>query len=134
MTQFWIANSVTTRADFLEYAKKLMAENPYVMWEWVYGKPRTGKQNNSLWLFCRLLAEELNKHGITFQEFFKEGYQVPWSKDIVKENIWNPMQRAVAGETSSADLTTIEVQQIYEHINSKAADAGIHVPWPVRDK
>lgn len=132
MPEFYLANSQSTRQQFLEFAADLMQKHPYVFWEWVYGKPRTGKQNAALHVFCRLLAEALNERGITFNQFFKEGYQVPWSGDIVKENVWRPMQRAVCGVESSTELTTTQLSEIYDPLNDKLADFNIHVPWPER--
>ena len=86
-----------------------MEEKPYVVWEVDFGKPRTGKQNNALHVFCRLVAEELNKNGYSVESFFKEGVEIPFSAEIVKEHIWRPIQKAITDKDSTADLTTIEI-------------------------
>lgn len=132
--QFWISNSSTTREKFLAFAQKLMEEQPYVVWEWFLGKPITGKQNAALHVYFRLLSKELNANGLTVETFFKDGYEVPFSEEIVKEHIWRPIQIAVTEKESSQELTTIETQQIYENVNRALANRSIHVPWPEQKK
>jgi hypothetical protein len=132
--EFWISNSASTRDQFLEFAQRLMDEHPYVVWEWIFGKPRTGKQNKSIHVFRRLLAKELNAKGYTVQNFFKEGFEMPFSEQIVRDHIWVPVQEGVAGKDSSKDLTTIQVQEVYEHINKALSDKGVHVPWPEKSE
>jgi hypothetical protein len=130
MGQFWICNSSHTRETFLRQAKELMEERPYVVWDVDFGKPRTGKQNNALHVFCRLVAEELNKNGYSVESFFKEGVEIPFSPEIVKEHIWKPIQKAITDKDSTADLTTLEIQSTYENVNRALSNKGVHIPWP----
>ena len=133
--QFHIANSTHTREQFLVGAAQIMEEHPYVVWEWIYGKPRTGAQNAALHVWCRMLAEHLNSLGLCVQDFFKETYEVPFSPGIVKDNVWRPMQIAVAGQESSSDLTTVQMTEIYDYVNRALANKGIQAPaWPERKK
>tara|TARA_R110000772_G_C13310282_1_gene440308 strand:+ start:37822 stop:38241 length:420 start_codon:yes stop_codon:yes gene_type:complete len=129
--QYWVCNSVHTREKFLEHARQLMIDNPYVLFEWVYGNARTGQQNKAVHVFFDLVAEALNERGITFTEFFRDGFEVKWSSAIVKQEIWRPVQKAVIGfETSTSKCKTTDYPNIYEPINKKLSEFGIHVPWP----
>ena len=132
--EFWITNSTTTRSDFLVFARKTMDEHPYVMWEWVFGNFRSGKQNNALHVFCRLVAMELNAKGITFETFFKKGFEVPWTESIVKDNIWKPLQKAITGTEETSGARTTDYPKVYDHLNLKLSEHGIYVPWPVKDQ
>jgi hypothetical protein len=93
-------------------------------------KPRTDKQNNSLHLYLSQVAKALNDRNITFQMFFNEGYQVEWTKEICKNELWRPIQKAVTGKQSTTKPKTDQYSEIYEYLNRKLAEHGVHVPWP----
>lgn len=118
----------------LEEAKKELDkfynENGYVEVEARTAKTRTQRQNRALHVFCRQLAERLRSGGIDTSGFFKEGFEVPFTTEIVKNNIWKPVQRAVTKKESSSKLSRTEVSQVFDVINRLLADKGIHVPWP----
>jgi tRNA U54 and U55 pseudouridine synthase Pus10 len=109
-------------------------DNPYVEVTYKIGNTRTNLQNNALHTYCNKVAIELNERGITFTDFFNPGFEVPWSKEIVKEQVWKPVQKAMTGEESTTKPKTNEYPKIYDQINLKLAEYGIHVPWPVRSK
>jgi len=134
MSQFWVANSRHTREQCLKHLEKVFEDNPYVEVTYKIGNTRTNLQNNALHTYCNKVAIELNERGITFTDFFNPGFEVPWSKEIVKEQIWKPVQKAMTGEESTTKPKTNEYPKIYDHINLKLAEYGIHVPWPVRSK
>lgn len=91
---------------------------------------RTDKQNNALHLYLSQVAKVLNDKGITFEMFFKEGYQVEWSMEIVKNECWRPIQKALTGKQSTTKPKTADYIDIYEYLNRKLAEHGVHVPWP----
>ena len=97
------------------------------------GKTRTLTQNRALHLYCRTVADALNDAGIEQALFFKAGYQVPWNDRTVKDSIWRTVQTAMTGETSTTKPETSHYPAIYEVVNRKLADHGIHVPWPTRE-
>ena len=89
---------------------------------------RTKKQNNSLHLFCEQVADELSNHGVSLQVFIQN-----LSVDLTAENVKSAI-RAIGNEkfmkTSTADLTTKELQACYEEINRHISQWGIHIPFP----
>jgi len=89
-------------------------------WELVARKPkRTVKQNNAMWKFCRQIAAELNGVGAKHKTLsILDGriVEFEWDEDLVKMNIWNPVQFGATGKKSSTKLTTVEIDKIAKPI------------------
>lgn len=89
-------------------------------WDLVARKAkRTTKQNNSMWKFCTMIADELNGVGAPHKTLsILDGRLVEfdWDKDLVKKCIWNPVQKAKTGKESSTKLTTVQVDEIAKPI------------------
>jgi hypothetical protein len=98
-------------------------------------KPRTGKQNNSLHVFCRELANELNEKGITQGEFAK-AFEVDNTMESVKEVLKEASFKKYL-EKSTAKLSTIELQGIYEETMRVIAfhpEWNLkHIDWPSKE-
>ena len=98
----------------------------------IYKETRTSRQNRSVWLYCTLLAEELNNSGTYMVLFFyKKGAQVSWTKESVMEAIWRPIQIAMFEIKSTTKIKTHQVSEIYEEINRFIGEKfGLSVPFP----
>jgi len=94
---------------------------------------RTILQNKALHKYFELLAQAMNDAGWEMKRFFSEKpeVEIPWNKERVKENLWKVLQEMMTGKTSTAQLTTKEVNEIYEvfdrHISKTT---GVHVEFP----
>jgi len=130
--ELWICDSELKFDNSVKHLTEQWNTHHWLMIKYGTGKTRTIKQQAAIEVYCRNIAEKLNEYGIPFDIFFKHGYRVPWSQEIVKENIWRVMQRAVVQKESTKDLERQEVSEIYDHLNIKLADHGIHIPWPVK--
>lgn len=121
-------NNTREYLDFLEQneGKKLIADIRRLT-----GK-RTSKQSNSVHLFCDLVAKAFNEAGYTVQLVLKEKIDLDWNKDMVKELLWRPAQKAITGKESTTDLDKVsEIDTIYEHLNRHFGEKfGIHIPFP----
>jgi len=53
--------------------------------------------------------------------------EIPWTETAVKEGIWKPIQHALTEKTSTTELTTAEVNQVYEAVED--ALASRLSPW-----
>ncbi len=97
-------------------------------------KLRTIAQNNSLYLWCERLGKSLNDGGLDMRRSFekmKEGYSIPWTKERVKEYLFDPVMRNLTGKTSSAKLDTKEISEVYEIADQAiSSNLGVHEPWP----
>jgi len=53
--------------------------------------------------------------------------EIPWTETAVKEGIWKPIQMALYNKVSTTELTTAEVNQVYEAVED--ALASRLSPW-----
>lgn len=94
-------------------------------------KKRTLKQNNSLHLYLKLLAEELNLSGQDMRKVLKPTVDIPWSTDTAKRFLWKPIQEVMMDKKSTTELTTDEVDKIYKVLDKHVSEkCGVHVEWP----
>jgi hypothetical protein len=91
---------------------------------------RTLKQNNSMHLYYEMVASQLNDNGLDMRKFLKESFDIHWTGQNVKEYIWKPVQTVLFGSKSTTKIKKAEVSQVYDVINRKLAEHGIHVPFP----
>lgn len=119
--------------SYIEYLRSQFEIHKYLRIDMKTGKQRTNLQNASLHKFCDDVAKDLNEEGITFNKFFKEGVEVPWTMQIVKDNIWRPIQKIITNHSSTTKPETTDYPKIYEVINRKLAQWGIHVKWPTKE-
>ena len=97
-------------------------------------KPRTLLQNNSLHKYLTMLAEELQEAGLDMKQILKPHIEIPPTPELLKDHLWRPIQISMFGKQSTTELTTIEVNKIYEVLNRHLGEKfGVHVPWPAKD-
>ena len=127
-----VINSEKALYDHIEYLRAQFKKHKYLRTDTKTGKQRSDQQRKALQVYCRQVAYVLNDQGITFTMFFRSGFEVPWSMDIVKDEIWRPVQISLFKKISTTKPLTNEYQQIFEPINRKLSEYGIHVPWPCK--
>ena len=130
-----LGNSITIKTTedlelFITNAKESLKQNKTLKLTIEARDRRTLTQNSALHLYCEQVAHALNDAGLSVNTFFKEGFEVPFSKEIVKENIWKPVQEAVIDKKSTAEANKLEYGEVYDHVNRKLSEYGIHVEWP----
>lgn len=92
---------------------------------------RTIQQNKSLWKFYELLATELNEAGLDQRKVLKESIQIPWSKQSIHDFLWIPIQEAVLKTDSTTDLSTKDIDEVYNTLNRHLGEKfSVHVPFP----
>lgn len=77
---------------------------------------RTKKQNKSIHLFCRKLANELNGKGYYMQMVLKPTYELRWDEKSVKEHLFKPVIKALYGLNSTTELSTKDVTKAHEQL------------------
>src|SRR3990167_11370310 len=94
---------------------------------------RTLTQNSAIHKYFELVARELQNQGQTMQQVIKKinWCEITPTKQSVKEIIWRPIQEEVCGKKSTTELTTSEVDQIYQ-ITAMflAKQFKISIPFP----
>lgn len=95
---------------------------------------RTTRQNKALHVLFRLLAETLNEAGLDMRKTLKPDIDIPWNDKTVKEYLWRPIQEAQLKKPSTTELTTKEIDAVFDTINKHLGQQfGLHVPFPSID-
>ena len=82
-----------------------------------------------------MLADELNDSGLDMKKVLKPGVDIPWTKESIKEYIWRPIQEAQLNKKSTKDLTTKEIDEVFDTINRHLGEKfGVFVPFPSMDE
>ena len=92
---------------------------------------RTTKQNSALHKFFELVATTLNDAGLDMRKALRADIDIPWSKTSVKEFMWKPVQEALIGKKSTKELTTKQVDEVYNVLNKYFGEKyGLHQIFP----
>lgn len=96
---------------------------------------RTLQQNKALHVFFQNVADKLNEAGLDLRAVLKPHVEIPWSKELVKEHLWRPIQELQLRKQSTTELTTDEVSKVYEVLNRFLGEKhGIYVPFPSEEE
>lgn len=133
---FWIINSKDKLANAHDALDRQWAIKPWFQMQIEADQVRSGKQNNSLQVYCEMVATALNDSGQERHIKTPVGsVTVPWNKDSVREHYWRPLQIAITGHISTRDPTRQEYIDIFDAMNRHLGEEkGIHVEWPTKEK
>jgi len=96
-------------------------------------KHRTLQQNKALHKYLAELAEALNDAGLDMKAVLKPGVSIPWTMEMAKEHIWKPVQNIMLDKDSTTELSTTDVDAIYQVISRHMAEKfGVSVAFPDR--
>jgi len=90
---------------------------------------RTLKQNNSLHLYCRKLADELNGKGFDMRVVLKPEYKIRWDDKSVKENLFKPIAKALYNLDSTTKLDKKQVSRVHEELMQMLVDKFPELDW-----
>lgn len=137
MAEEWIVNSDLSYKLYLEHLDKMYKEHGYIINTMKTGKQVSGKQFRAMHVFIRDVVAELKERGITTTDFFNEGFELPWTETIFKDECWKPLQRAIMEDNkkkSTKDQTRDVPGKVHEVLSNKFASWGFYVPWPSKDE
>jgi hypothetical protein len=98
-------------------------------------KQRTTQQNRALHKYFTMLADDLNQAGLDMKKVLKPTVDIPWNADTVKAFLWRPIQEAQLQKESTTELSTREVDVVYNTLNRHLGDKlGIHTPFPSEER
>ncbi len=94
------------------------------------GKKRTGKQNSSLHVYIKQLSDALNNGGYDVRTTIKS--EVSFTPDSIKKYFFKPVMKAMhPDKTSTTELSTTEVYEVYKHLDKMTAEKfSITLEWP----
>lgn len=79
-------------------------------------KTRTTRQNSALHLMFTQLADTLTENGLDMKKTLKPEIDIKWTPENVKEYLWRPIQVALLNKKSTTELTTKEIDQVFDII------------------
>ena len=128
-------NSLSTLDYHHKYTSELFADKKWFQVIYNFDKGRTTKQNSSLHVYCKLLADALNESGQPLIiNITDKDVEIDWTPQLVKDCIWRVIQQAITKKPSTTKLTTKETMSIYEHVNRfTGSKKGISIDWPHKD-
>lgn len=92
---------------------------------------RTNQQNKALHVLFKLLADELNKNGLDMKKTLKPEIDIPWTPASTKEFLWRPVQLAQLDKISTTELTTIEIDEVFDTIIRHLGEKfGLTIDFP----
>ncbi len=89
---------------------------------------RTQLQNRALHKYFQEVADLLNESGISMEVFYKD-IQCDYTRESVKE-LFRGFLRTKYGKGSTTQMTTKEVQSVWEEVNRHLSQFGFHCPFP----
>lgn len=91
---------------------------------------RTKQQNRALHKWFDMVSIALISEGITSSQAFREMEIWP-TKEVVKE-AWKQVQARLLSKESTTELTTSEIDQVYDVMNKILSEgpAHLHIPFP----
>ena len=135
MSEGWTVNSKTSLANFQLKAAAVFEKHGYVMFKYSTGRQRTNAQNDSIHLFCRMIADAANGAGYEMKigsPLLSFNVEVPWTQESVKERIWRPVQTAkYPDRKSTTKLERGEVSEIADVIIRHLGETkGLIISFP----
>lgn len=65
----------------------------------------------------------------------KPSVEIPWTDKAVKEHIWKPIMKAQLNKDSTTQLTTKEIDEVFDTINKHMGEKfSLHTPFPSIDE
>ena len=60
---------------------------------------------------------------------------IPWNGKTIKDYLWRPIQKAQLQKQSTTELTTKDIDVIYETLNRFTSEKfSVHVPFPSEEE
>lgn len=130
-------NSDRTLNEAISALCQQYREHPYMEVDIAVGeRQRSDQQRKAIEVYCNELAKAMNAAGLDQRAVLasmREGVEIPWSQDRVKDTLWREVQKAMLDKTSTTNLSRQEVSQVYEALNRWTSQTlGVSVPFPER--
>lgn len=91
----------------------------------------TRQQRKALELYFDFIAKEHQNLGLTFNyEVIGLSFELPFTRVIVREQIWKPIQKALFDIDSTKELDTKMIDTIIDVFNKYLSEKGCFVPFP----
>ena len=76
----------------------------------------------------------LNDAGLDMRKVLKPSISIPWTSQTIKENLWKPIMKIQTGKSSTTEMTTKDIDEVYDVINRHLGEQfGITVEFPSQE-
>ncbi len=119
--------------ELVEFLKRAAMTGEHIIKISKRKKHRTLTQNASLHVYCEIVSEKMRDAGITCRGLFDKmstDFDLDATPEIIKD-IFRKVGKKQFNKDSTADLTTVEIQETYLAVDKGFAQLfGVTTPWP----
>jgi len=83
---------------------------------------RTNQQNKGIHAYCGEVARQMEARGLDMKTVLKEGVPIAPTKELIKEYMWKPIQKALTGKESTTAINKKQVNEVYEYLSKLLAE------------
>ena len=92
---------------------------------------RTINQNRAIHKLFTTLSTELNTLGLDARIILTPTYQIWWTPEMIKRDLWCPLQKAMFGTEHTSEMTTDQVSKVYEQLAHIIGEKhGVEISFP----
>ena len=140
----WRIDCESKKKEFLKYFEAQWNEHHHLSVKMKTGKQISDPQFNAMHVYIRHIVADLTDKGITTKQFFNDGFDLPWTEQIMKDNCWKPLQVWATKKLekdfkdnpdlkiSTKDQKRLVVNMVQEALAYKLAEYEISVGWPIK--
>ena len=98
-------------------------------------KQRTIVQNRAMYKLFSNLSDQLNTLGLDMKVILKPTYQIWWTPESIKRDLWVPLQNAMLDKEHTSDLNTNEVSKVFEQLAHIIGEKhGVEIDFPSQEQ
>jgi hypothetical protein len=98
-------------------------------------KQRTITQNKAMHKLFSKLSDQLNTLGLDMRVVLKPTYQIWWTPESLKRDLWIPLQIAMLNKEHTSDLYTDEVSKVFEQLAHIIGEKhGVEIDFPSQEQ
>ena len=133
MSQSWTVKNKDTAKFFIAYIENQVEQGIDRVYT-IEKADRTYRQNRTLHLLFRRMAEALNEAGFEIKHPFKPDLEIPWSEHSVKDLLYRPIITSYFKVERSSLLDTAQLSESMEIlVDAVNRNTGVYVPIPSQE-
>ena len=133
MSQSWTVRDKNTAKFFVAYIEDQVEQGIDRVYT-IQKMDRTYRQNRTIHLLFRRIAEALNDAGFEISHPFKPDLEIPWSEESVKDLLYRPIITSYFKVERSSLLDTAQLSESMDIlVDAVNRNTGIYVPIPSQE-
>ena len=130
MSQTWTVKDKNTCKFFVAYVEDQVEQGIDRVYK-IQRADRTWRQNNTLHLLFRRMAQDLNDAGFEIPHPFKPNLEIPYSEHSVKELLYRPIISMYFKLERSSDLDAEQLSESMQIlVDAVNRNTGVYTPIP----